>query len=118
MRILLDQNLSPETGTFLISLGSDVEEIRDIQPGADDDLVFAVACRRNRVLITFDRGFGLRALRAGKSHPGVVILRIRPQTIEVLHPILTAFLNRYGNKETSGRIFLIRPASVRVHRTG
>lgn len=59
-RCLLDANLAPRTATFLIAtFGFDVVALLDLGLAhVDDDEVIAIAKREQRVIITFDLGFG------------------------------------------------------------
>ncbi len=87
MRLLLDQNLSPETSLFLREeLGLDVTDTRELAiQGASDAEIAEYAARDQRIVVTFDTDFGdIREFQPGK-YPGVIRLKVHPQTIDVLH---------------------------------
>lgn len=87
MRFLLDQNLRVQTKRFLQQLGHDVIDTRDLElERATDQEIMDVARSQNRIVITYNSDFAdIRDFPPG-SHPGVIRLRIHPQTDEMLHP--------------------------------
>lgn len=88
MRLLLDQNLSPHTTSFLRDLGYDVRDVRELNLlGVGDEALLRVAEKGKRIVITFDTDFANTIEFPLGSHAGVIRLKIVPQTLEILHPI-------------------------------
>ncbi len=77
-KFLADENVPIEVVEAARQGGLDVEWIKELSPGVDDDVVIATARFDDRVLITFDKDFGEMAFRQGKtSTAGVILLRPR-----------------------------------------
>jgi predicted nuclease of predicted toxin-antitoxin system len=114
LRLFLDQNLRVETKDFLAGLGLDVISTRDLgMERAPDDGILAVARAQDRILITFNADFSdPRALASG--HPGVIRLRIEPQTIEVVHPILERLFRTLSEERLRGALVTVTPVRVRI----
>lgn len=91
-KFLLDANLSHETAKFLRHLGFDVQSVSEEGLGGILNVQVArLAYTRKRVLITFDLDFG-EMYHFGKFRGGVIILRLRDQTVESVNKILASFL--------------------------
>lgn len=90
---LLDANLSPETATFLRSLGyGAVSLIEKGQGDLSDENVVKVATRKHYVLVTFDLDFGEIYFLSYRKKFSVIILRTRDQRVETVNAILGDFL--------------------------
>ncbi|MCP4157152.1 MAG: hypothetical protein GY757_56090 [bacterium] len=77
MRILADENLPGDVVNALISENFDVQWIRTISPGINDQKVLQKAQEENRILITFDKDFGELAFKYGlPASCGIVLFRI------------------------------------------
>ena len=93
MRFLLDANLSPRTAAFLIAtfgfdvvalMGSGFAHLRDEQ-------VIELAKREQRVLITFDLGFGKLYHRYERGRVGIIVLRLAHQSAASVNQVLGRF---------------------------
>ncbi len=81
MRILADEDCPRALVRILRESGHDVAWIRDEAPGASDAEVLSRAQRENRVVATFDKGFGDLAFRSGlPAGCGIVLFRLRGPT--------------------------------------
>ena len=79
MRILANENFPGEAIEALRKRGHDVVWVRTDAPASTDREVLARASAENRILITFDKGFGELAFRRGlPASSGVVLFRILP----------------------------------------
>lgn len=77
--LLLDENVPRSAGRLLAAAGHDVVLAADIQPGADDTAVLALARSQQRVLVSFDADFGeLIYLHRLPPPPAVLYLRLHP----------------------------------------
>lgn len=80
MRLLLDNNLSPQMVAILALGGHEVEHVRDHNLGAaPDDHVLAHAARHEQVLVSADTDFGQLLAQSGADHPSVVMIRTATQ---------------------------------------
>ena len=85
MRLLLDENLSPQQAATLREQGHDAVAVLDVGlSGQPDENIRAYAIQENRVLLTLDVDFAnmLRFPPAGT--PGVIPLKIHPPTEETV----------------------------------
>lgn len=116
IKLLLDQNLSPKTASFLRSLGWETRDIRELgKSGASDSEIYDLAKAEGWILMTFDLDFSRRFM-ADKQLPGLILLRIYPQTHEVLHPILRDFLQRVKPEDLEGAIATVEGWRVRLRK--
>lgn len=76
MHFLIDECTGPLVAAWLIQQGHDVYSVYDQSPGDTDDEVLDRAFQEARILITNDRDFGELIFREGRSHRGVVFLRL------------------------------------------
>lgn len=79
MRLLLDENLSPQQAAILRENGHDAVAVLEVGlSGQPDERIRAYAIQENRVLLTLDSDFAnmLRFPPAGT--PGVIRLKIHP----------------------------------------
>ena len=81
MRILANENFPGKAVEALRKAGHDVAWVRTDAPGASDRDVLARAQAEERLLLTFDKGFGEPAFRFGLVAPsGIVLFRIVPSS--------------------------------------
>ncbi len=90
---LADENLSPETADYLESLGHTCHSLtRDGPRQISDRQVAALAESESRIILTHDLDFGEIYYSAADGRIGVLVLRLRNQTVESVNRILTRFL--------------------------
>jgi predicted nuclease of predicted toxin-antitoxin system len=116
MKFLLDQNLSPRTTAFLRRLGLEVKDVRDVGLwGATDQDIYAFAKSEGFILVTYDVDFSRRYI-SDKGLPGLILLRVHPQTIEVLHPVLEDFFTKVGLQQLQSTITTIENHRYRLRK--
>ncbi|MCL4541892.1 MAG: DUF5615 family PIN-like protein [Chloroflexi bacterium] len=94
MKLLLDANLSPETAAYLRRrFGFDVIDlISQKLHGLPDAKVVELAKAQQRVIITFDRGFGETYYAHERGAIGVIVLRLKDQAVKTVNSDSRAFL--------------------------
>lgn len=94
--LLLDANLSPDTGTYLrTELAFDAIHLRTIGLGElSDDEVVTLAKREGRVIITFDLDYGEIYKRWERGQIGVILLRLEDQTSSSVNRVLDRFFRQ------------------------
>ncbi len=117
MRLLLDANLSPETASFLRSLGLDTKSLIEMGLGAlEDQKVAELAHRDRRIIITFDLDFGEMYYFATAKKLNVIVLRLNDQRVEAVNAVLKQFFKMhtdlFGNKYK--RLVIVSVSGVRV----
>ncbi len=99
-RFLADENISLLTVRHLRKLGYDVKDLsKEGKTGLTDEQLVNLAEKEERMIITFDLDFGEIYYFAAKTHVGIIVLRIRPQTIEHANEVLERFLKSRMIKE-------------------
>ena len=77
MRFLVDECTGPALARWLRDQGHDVFSVYEEARGIDDDAVIARAVSERRILVTNDKDFGEKVFRDGRTHAGIVLLRLR-----------------------------------------
>jgi predicted nuclease of predicted toxin-antitoxin system len=75
VRFLADESCDFNVVTALRAAGHDVSAVVEINPGAQDEVVLALAGSESRVLLTEDKDFGLLTYGGGQETAGVVLIR-------------------------------------------
>ena len=116
IKLLLDANLSPLTATYLHKLNIDTKSITQEHLGhlIDKD-VAKLAQKEKRIIVTFDLDFGEIYYYREKGKIGVVVLRLKNQTVESVNFILGNFLHQYLQKleQNPHSLVIIKPNSAR-----
>lgn len=97
-RFLLYANLSPRNCEHLVKAFK-FDAIDLISIGLshlDDDQVVELAKQTSRVIITQDMDFGRLYYRYQRGQIGVIVLRLRNQSIDAVDTILNRFFNDPG----------------------
>ncbi len=116
IRFLVDQNLSPKTTEFIRSLGWEAQDLRTLgMVGASDDDIYEFAASGEWVLLTYDLDFSRRFV-ADRRLPGLILLRVHPQTVESLHPVIEDFLQRVKPEEMIGTIVTVHSRHYRLRK--
>ncbi len=100
LKLLLNANLSHETASFLRNLGFDTSCLLEEGLGAiTDEEVVELAKKESRIIITFDLDFGQLYHFREEGKVGVVILRLKDQTVEATNAVLKRFFEDFRGKE-------------------
>ncbi len=83
MKFLADENIPLEVVVHLQKDGVDIISQSIIHPGTDDERVLSDS--KKRVIITLDKDFGELIFRDKKTHNGVILLRIHPQSVGFIY---------------------------------
>jgi len=115
MRFLFDENVDLRLLPFLTNLGHDVSSVVSRPPrGRPDDLVLALATEEMRILLTNDRDFGELVFRQQLPHSGVLLLRLKDESLENVQSRLEHTLMHH--KDELHHFVVITQKSVRVRR--
>ncbi|MBW1802928.1 MAG: DUF5615 family PIN-like protein, partial [Deltaproteobacteria bacterium] len=100
MRIFTDQDLWNVTLELLRQWGHDVLTTRDLgMEQASDETLLIEAKRRNRLLITRDKGFGSLVFISEIQSSGVILLRITSETAHEVQAEIGRVLNEHTDIE-------------------
>ena len=118
MTFLVDNALSPQLAKGLRAAGLDAVHVRDLGlQAADDEALFELAAREDRILLSEDTDFGtLLALRES-AKPSVILFRHMPDRSAVsLTSILLTNLDAVESDLTTGAIVVFEANRIRVRR--
>ena len=116
MKFLLDQNISPRTASHLKSIGLDAAHINEFgMGGASDEEIYKFAADKKFILVTFDHEFSYRFI-SDRRLPGLVLLRVHPQTLEILHPVLEDFFKKIKLSEIENSIVVVERDRFRIKK--
>lgn len=119
MKFLLDENISHETADFLNSLGYDAKTVAHFGlSGAEDAEIIDLAIKEKCILITLDLDFGEIFYFSSKKKLGVIVLRLRNQTVESVNLILKQLLELrlLTAKTVKDSLVIVSEGKVRVRR--
>jgi len=76
LRFMVDVGVGKKVEQWLHEAGCDVTAVREINPRAGDSEILKWAVDESRIILTMDKDFGELVYRLGKSHAGVLVLRV------------------------------------------
>lgn len=115
MRLLLDENLSPQQAGTLREQGHDAIAILEVGlSGVPDEEVRRFAIAENRILLTLDVDFAnmLRFPPAGT--PGVIRLKVHPPSEAAIRDLIKKTLSRLGDKPMDGCLAVAHGDMIRI----
>ena len=99
MRFLLDENVDYRLVSFLLKRGYDVTSVaKDYLYGVADEDVLAMATQEHRILITNDKDFGELIVRRHFLHHGVLLFRLKDESIANVQTRLQHVLAHYHDQ--------------------
>ena len=100
------------------TLGHDAVSVKDVGVGgADDDAVLDYAIAEERVLLTFNADFADVRVLATIDHHGIIRLRFKIQTEEIVHPVLQRALDVLQDEETNNLLVTVQKDKLRRRRS-
>ena len=115
MRFLADESCDFAVVTALRAAGHDVSAVVEINPGAADEVVLALARSESRVLLTEDKDFGLLTYGGGQETPGVVLLRFPAGVRRTLGQAIVDIVRELGDR-IDGTFVVAEPGRARISR--
>jgi predicted nuclease of predicted toxin-antitoxin system len=112
MRFLVDECTGPSVACWLREQGHDVFSVYEQARGADDDVVINRALADQRILVTNDKDFGEKVYRDGDEHAGIVLLRLRDDSVSGKIAALGGLL-KYHASRLEGSFAVVTDKQVR-----
>jgi predicted nuclease of predicted toxin-antitoxin system len=118
VKVKLDENITTAARALIAQHGHDVDTVADEDLTGATDSVVIEACRSDeRMLVTFDVGFGnLRAYPPG-TYNGIVLLRVADQRPDATLDVLRRFLIEHALDELAGALIVVSDDRVRIRRS-
>lgn len=114
MNIFVDENIPVMTVRALREKGHDVLDIRGtMQQGIADDVLWEMAQREKRLLITTDKGF---AQHRNELHHGILIVRLRQPNRRKIHRRVMQAMAQFSAAEWPGLLITTRDVAQSVWR--
>jgi predicted nuclease of predicted toxin-antitoxin system len=102
VRFLVDECTGPAVARWLRDQGHEVFSVYDEARGIDDEAIIQKAFDENWVLITNDKDFGEKVYREGRTHRGIVFLRLQDEQaankISTLRRLLESHADRLADQ--------------------
>lgn len=119
IKFLLDANLSPETSVFLRSLNFGVKSILEEGLGQiSDEAVIKLAKKEKRIIVTHDLDFGEIYHFKEEGKIGILVLRLKSQTVESTNKVLGKFLQSelVKKKKLEKSLIILSESSYRAYK--
>ena len=115
MKLFLDQDVYHKIYVFLKENNFDVIRAKDLNlDRAGDDIILSESFKRDRILITKDKGFGSLVFFSRMKSAGVILLRLHPKDTEKIQKILLEVLTKYSQNQLKGTFITIEPDKYRI----
>jgi predicted nuclease of predicted toxin-antitoxin system len=113
VKLLANENFPLPSVTELKRQGHDIASITLLAPGMADEDVLALAHRENRILLTFDRDYGMLVYQNRMpAPPAILYLRFRPHSPLEPAAVVAPILN-LGLIAIRGSFFVVERDSFR-----
>ncbi len=117
MKIKLDENVTVAAKAPLRAAGHQVDTVSDEGlTGTPDPALLDVCRREQRLLITFDVGFGDLRAYPPQDHAGIIVLRLRDQQPSVVLDVLHRLVAQHDLSSFSGALAIAGEDRVRIRR--
>ncbi len=115
MRLLLDENLSPNQAAILRQHGHDALSVVDAGlSGQPDEKVRDLAIAENRVLLTLDSDFANMLRFPTAATPGVIRLKIHPPTEQAIREQIQKALELLKDTPLAGCLAVSHRDMIRI----
>ena len=117
MRFMVDACTGPSVAGWLRSIGHIVFSVHEEARGETDDAVLARARRGNYILITNDKDFGELVYHGGKPHRGIILLRLKDETVQHKISVLKHVLDIHEDLLVN-RFIIVTEKTIRIMDAG
>ena len=115
MKLLLDENLSPQHAIVLRGQGYDaIAVIEAGLKGQPDETIRAFAIESGRVLVTLDADFANIVRFPPAGTPGVIRLKVHPPTEEAIRELIRRTLQVFKDTSLVGRLAVSHGEVIRI----
>jgi predicted nuclease of predicted toxin-antitoxin system len=97
----------------LKEMNFDVISVIECMKGAEDEEIIHRAIKEDRIIITNDKDFG--RLAGFYELPGLVLLRLKDESIENKVKLVSFIVNSYG-ENIRGNVMVVSEKKIRIRR--
>ncbi|MBZ0204614.1 MAG: DUF5615 family PIN-like protein [Ignavibacteria bacterium] len=115
MKFLVDVGVSNKVEEYLKSIGFDTSCIRHINARMNDLEIIQIASEENRIILTMDKDFGDLVFKSGKSHAGVLLLRLEDESSDNKVKIVRSIIENFSN-ELSNNFCVFHKGKLRIRK--
>ena len=98
MRFLVDECTGPLVARWLREQGHEVFSVYETARGMNDDTILEKTFSEDWILITNDKDFGEKVYREGRSHHGIIVLRLQDERVANKINCLERLLRAYPER--------------------
>jgi predicted nuclease of predicted toxin-antitoxin system len=113
LKFLIDECTGISVSIKLVQLGYDSISVIEQMKGASDKEIMERAVKENRIIVTNDKYFG--RLAGFNKLPGMILLRLKDESIENKVKVVSSIVNSYANMVT-GNIMVVSEKKIRVQK--
>lgn len=115
LKFLIDIGVGKQVEKWLRDQGYDTKTVRDIDPKAEDEMILKTAASETRMVVTMDKDFGELVFRSGRSHAGVLILRLEDAQGSEKVDVVKTILDEHEEK-LAGKFCVFQAGRLRISR--
>lgn len=110
---IVDESTGAAVAEYLRDVGHDVLAVAEAIPQTPDEDILAKAANEQRILVTNDKDFGKLVYRSGRAHSGIVLFRLRDESVENRVRQMRLLLTRYAER-LPGNFIVATEVGVRI----
>ena len=112
-KFLSDESLGLKVAANLSDFGIDIIAVAQVSRGVSDAGVLSRANGEGRIVITTDKDFGYLVYKEKLATEGVILIRLREESVENLTASLLNFFSTHEG-EIRGKFIVIKSTKIRV----
>ncbi len=97
-KFLVDLGVGLRVEQYLVRAGYDVKSVRELNAKMSDEEILRLAVLENRMVVTMDKDFGELVYNSGRTHAGVLLLRLDEATGVEKVAVVSKIINKYSAK--------------------
>ncbi len=115
MNFFTDECICQTTIDFLRSQGHDVMTTNDAGlRETEDEFLLSYAASKKRIFLTRDMHFSNILVYPPSMHLGLIVLKIKPHTVEAVHKMLKIALSKFDQEKIQQTLIIVDQKKFRV----
>lgn len=117
MKFLCDECVYAATVKLLKNLGHDIITVNELGlQSSSDEKILSTATKKRRILLTFDQDFSNIYRFPLGTHSGIIIVKIKPHTVEDTNSCLKHFLEVTPPENISNSLVIVGKKKIRIRK--